>query len=249
MSSNKILIVEDNKEISDILAEFLSEHGYETACAYNGREASLQLSQDAYIMILMDLMLPYKSGHDLIAELRQHSDVPVICLSAKSSLETRLEVLRMGADDYIVKPFDLNEVLVRIQVVLRRNRTHTDPEEGGDTGKKLCFQNLVLDVEGNCVWMKGNRMALTAKELGILRLFLEYPNKTFSKANIYETIWGEPYYYEDNTLNVHMSNLRNKLKRADGEYEYIETLWGIGYRLAGAEKERGMEPKDRAMPG
>lgn len=237
MCSNKILIVEDNKEISDILAEFLSEHGYDTQCAYNGREASAYLKDGAYSMILMDLMLPYKSGHDLIAELRLHSNVPVICLSAKSSLDTRLEVLRMGADDYILKPFDLDEVLVRIQVVLRRNGIQAEGAGELDNGKELCFQNLVLDVDGKCAVMKGIPMALTAKELAILQLFLEYPNKTFSKANIYETIWGEPYYYEDNTLNVHMSNLRRKLKKADGEHEYIETVWGIGYRLAVVNNE------------
>lgn len=235
MSVNKILIVEDNKEISDILAEFLSEHGYETECVYNGREASAHLRNNEYGMILMDLMLPYKSGDDLIVELRLHSNVPVICLSAKSNLETRLEVLRMGADDYILKPFDLDEVLVRIQVVLRRNGVPADSSRESESGKRITVGNLVLDVDGNCAAMKGIPLALTAKELAILQLFLEYPNKTFSKANIYETIWGEPYFYEDNTLNVHMSNLRSKLKKADGEHDYIETVWGIGYRLAGRD--------------
>lgn len=235
MDTTRILIVEDNKEISDILAEFLSKHGCVAECVYNGRDASVRLKNNEYNMILMDLMLPYKTGNDLIEELRKRSNVPVICLSAKSDLETRLEVLRMGADDYILKPFDLDEVLVRMEVVLRRSNTAAEllPELGN--GKQFTFQNLVLDADGNCAAMKGIPLALTAKELAILQLFLEYPNKTFSKANIYETIWGEPYFYEDNTLNVHMSNLRSKLKKADSEHEYIETVWGIGYRLAAKE--------------
>lgn len=224
-----ILIVEDNREISDMLSAFLTDNGYQVECAYDGREAAESMRIKEYTLILMDLMLPYKSGSDLIRELRTHSNVPVICLSAKSGMETRLEVLRMGADDYILKPFDLNEVLVRIEVVLRRSHAKTEKDSGG---KQLTFKNLVLDVEGKTAFIGGKPLPLTAKELAILQLLLEYPNKTFSKANIYEAIWQEPYYYEDNTLNVHMSNLRNKLKKADNGEEYIDTVWGIGYRLS-----------------
>lgn len=232
MSKKNILIVEDNREISDMLSAFLSANGYETECAYNGKEAAACLKNKEYTLILMDLMLPYCSGNDLIKELRTHSTVPVICLSAKSGIETRLEVLRLGADDYILKPFDLNEVLVRIEVVLRRSNGYTGQLEKNKPDQKLVFKNLVLDAAGKCTSIKGTPLSLTAKELAILQLFLEYPNKTFSKANIYETIWQDTYYYEDNTLNVHMSNLRNKLKKADESEEYIDTVWGIGYRLA-----------------
>lgn len=231
MNRKRLLIVEDNQEISAMLEAFLSDHGYETECAYNGRDASACLVNREYSLILMDLMLPYKSGNDLIGELRKHSDVPVICLSARSNLETRLEVLRMGADDYILKPFDLDEVLVRMEVVLRRSSV--DTEKGETKGRQLYIHNLVLDLDEHHAYMAGIPLSLTAKELAILQLLMEYPKKTFSKANIYEAVWQEPYYYEDNTLNVHMSNLRNKLKKADAENEYIETVWGIGYRLAG----------------
>ncbi len=137
----------------------------------------------------------------------------------------------MGADDYILKPFDLDEVLVRIEVVLRRSNVAA--EKSDKSGRLLCIHKLVLNPEENHVAIEGIPLALTAKELAILQLLMEHPKKTFSKANIYEAVWQEPYYYEDNTLNVHMSNLRNKLKRADPENEYIETVWGIGYRLAG----------------
>ena len=238
MNEYTILIVEDNREISDMLSAFLTENGYQTECAYNGREAALCLKNKEYTLILMDLMLPYRSGNDLIKELRTRSNVPVICLSAKSGMETRLEVLRMGADDYILKPFDLNEVLVRIEVVLRRSNTGTKPVDTEDGDKKLAFKNLILNIDGKCAFMNDTPLSLTAKELAILQLFMEYPNKTFSKANIYEAIWNEPYYYEDNTLNVHMSNLRNKLKKADNGNEYIDTVWGIGYRLAKNEIEK-----------
>lgn len=235
--NRRILIVEDHRDISDMLSAFLTEHGYEAECAYNGREASALLKDKVYTLILMDLMLPYKGGAELISELRSHSDTPVICLSAKSGMETRLEVLKMGADDYILKPFDLNEVLVRIEVVLRRSThsgepgTGSESESGSDKGGSV-FACGGLKLYGNehRVEYQGNNIALTSKELQILQLLLEHPTKTYTKANLYESVWQDVYYYEDNTINVHVSNLRNKLKKATG-HDYIETVWGIGYRL------------------
>lgn len=230
----KILIVEDHRDISDLLSSFLAENGYEAECAYNGREASDLLRDKAYALILMDLMLPYKGGTALISELRSRSDTPVICLSAKSGMETRLEVLKMGADDYILKPFDLNEVLVRIEVVLRRSRyageQNTGTKADRDGGRVFACGALQLYDAEHRVEYQGNNIALTSKELQILKLLLEHPTKTYSKANLYESVWQDVYYYEDNTINVHVSNLRNKLKRATG-HDYIETVWGIGYRL------------------
>lgn len=232
----RILIVEDHRDISDMLSAFLAEHGYEAECAYNGREASDLLRNQAYALILMDLMLPYKGGAVLISELRSRSDTPVICLSAKSGMETRLEVLKMGADDYILKPFDLNEVLVRIEVVLRRIRyaegQNAGTKAGRDSGRVFACGALQLYDAEHRVEYQGNNIALTSKELQILKLLLKHPTKTYSKANLYESIWQDVYYYEDNTINVHVSNLRNKLKKATG-HDYIETVWGIGYRLRG----------------
>lgn len=222
----RLLIVEDDREINQMLSEFLTGNGYLVDCAYNGREASAVMKQGEYDLILMDLMLPYKSGTDLIKELRLDCDVPVIVLSAKSMMETRLEVLRMGADDYIMKPFDLDEVLVRIEVVLRRGEKNMKEET-----QQLICRDLILDIDRNQVAIKGQEILLTAKEFSILQLLLANPEKTFTKANLFEAVWQEPYYQEDNTLNVHMSNLRNKLKKAGNGEEYIETVWGIGYRV------------------
>ena len=149
---------------------------------------------------------------------------PVIVLSAKSMMETRLEMLRAGADDYILKPFDLDEVLVRIGAVMRRSGITTKKEETLSCGK------LVFDTEDNSVSYDGNPVSLTAKEMQLLKLFMQYPKKVYTKANLYETVWNDTYYYEDNTINVHVSNLRSKLKKASGT-DFIETVWGIGYRL------------------
>ena len=220
----RILIVEDDKEINKLLSEFLREQGFEITAVFDGREASKRLKEE-YDLILMDLMLPYKPGEILVRELREFSKVPVIVLSAKSMMETRLEVLRMGADDYILKPFDLNEVLVRMEVVLRR----TAPEK---EGKVFHCGELTFYVEENRVGFGDKTISLTQKELLLLKLLMENPKKTFSKANLYEAVWQDVYYYEDNTINVHMSNLRSKLKKETGK-DYVETVWGIGYKLKG----------------
>jgi len=230
MNKKKLLIVEDNRDISRMLAEFLVEHGYDVECAYEGRQASGFIKNNEYDIILMDLMLPYKSGDSLIKELRERGDTPVICLSAKSGMDTRLEVLRMGADDYILKPFDLNEVLVRIEVVLRRSGAGNGVYDENGRGRTVSAGELIFFIEENRVEYQGKNINLTSKELHILRLLMEQPTKTFTKANLYESVWKDVYYYEDNTINVHVSNLRGKLKKATGN-DYIETVWGIGYRI------------------
>ena len=234
----KVLIVEDDREIRSLLKNFLLENEFEVAEAKDGNAASTLIAQEEYNIILMDMMLPYKSGDVLIKELRSLKDsarskTPVIVLSAKTMKDTRLEVLRMGADDYIIKPFDLDEVLVRIEVVLRRSESEAEDAVGEETDSSQCLEHngLVLNKELNSVTYEGSPVKLTLKELQLLELFLKNPQKTFTKANLYETVWEDTYYYEDNTVNVHMSNLRSKLKKATGQ-EFIETVWGIGYKLA-----------------
>ena len=202
------------------------------------------IADETYDIILMDMMLPFKSGDILIKELRESDDsekrnTPVIVLSAKTMKDTRLEVLRMGADDYIIKPFDLDEVMVRIEVVLRRSEGLAGGAASDDAGDKaaqlsggtLEHNGVVFNKSLNAVFYNGTPIKLTAKEMQLLELFMENPLKTFTKANLYEAVWNDTYYYEDNTINVHMSNLRNKLKKISGK-EFIETVWGIGYKLS-----------------
>lgn len=229
-----ILVVEDDREIRELLKNFLVEKGYTLEEAENGKVASELIEKERYDIILMDMMLPYKSGDVLIKELRSSQDVkksktPVIVLSAKTMMDTRLDVLRMGADDYIIKPFDLNEVLVRIEVVLRRTEG-TELSSNSESAVVYSHKGIELNTELNTVTYNGEMLKLTSKELQLLELFLKNPLKTFTKANLYEAVWNDTYIYEDNTINVHMSNLRSKLKKATGE-EYIETVWGIGYKL------------------
>lgn len=226
MEKIKILVVEDGKEINQLLCDYLNKQGYETISAMQGLEAVSTFREHKDIaLVLLDIMLPYQSGDSVLAKIREKSDVPVIMLSAKDGVQTKIDTIRLGADDYITKPFDLDEVLVRIEAILRR--TNKKPETAS---KILTFKNMKIDCEAKTVTVKDNILELTSKEYAILELLLTYPNKMFSKANLFESIWNEPYFNGDTTLKVHMSNLRNKIRTFDEE-EYIETIWGMGYRL------------------
>lgn len=225
----KILTVEDDKEINRLICDYLSSQGYETLSALNGLDAvrTVHEQKDLSLMIL-DLMLPFQSGDMVLDKIREFSDIPVIVVSAKSETRSKIELIRMGADDYLTKPFDLDELLVRVEAVLRRYEVNS-----GHVSKNrvLTYKNLVLDLMSGTATVFGNTVVLTSKEFAILELMLNNPEKLWSKANIFESVWGENYLSDDNTVRVHMSNIRNKLKIFDNENEYIETVWGMGYRL------------------
>ncbi len=237
--TREVLIVEDDGEIRKLLADFLSGRGMSVTEAKNGDDAYALIQEKDFDMILLDMMLPFRSGEELIDVLRGNKSregntyTPVIVISAKTDLDTRLKAIQAGADDYITKPFDLNEVYVRIEAVLRRS-------EGGEYVKTeekevLTAAGLTYDITGNEVSYGGKQIKLTAKEMKLLLLFMQNPRKTFSKANLYSSVWEDEYIYEDNTINVHMSNLRKKLFEASGK-DVIETVWGIGYRLKEGEE-------------
>ena len=232
----KILVVEDDNEIRQLLKTFLEKNGYTVVTAKNGIDGLHLFEKEQDIsLLLLDIMLPYKGGDGLLSDIRRMSDVPVIMISAKSMVQTKVDIMRMGADDYITKPFDLDEVLVRIEALLRRSAIRGKIDSVSDSilnasGKTYTFKNLVLNTDAKQVLVKGNVLNLTAKEYAILELMLSNPKKLFSKANLFESVWDEEYVPEDSTLKVHISNLRTKLKEYDDE-EYIETVWGMGYKL------------------
>ena len=222
----KILIAEDDREINRLISDYLSTQDYETASVYNGLDALRYVREGDFSLILLDLMLPYKSGDMVLSGIREFSDIPVIIVSAKSETHSKIDLMRLGADDYITKPFDLDELLVRIEAVLRRTHGKVKNDE-----EKLTYKNIVLDISAGQAYVCGKPLQLTGKEFAILALMLKNPSKLWSKSALFESVWGEPYFGDDNTIKVHMSNIRAKLKAADAGEEYIETVWGMGYRL------------------
>ncbi|MBE6862373.1 MAG: response regulator transcription factor [Ruminococcus sp.] len=225
----KILVVEDDKEINRLIRDCLSDNGYETISAENGLEAVRIVREGNDIsLVLLDLMLPFQSGDTVLRKVREFSDIPVIVVSAKSMVQSKVDAIRMGADDYITKPFDLDELIVRVEAVLRRAL------KSGNTSEKaecLSYKNLVLDRKSASAAVNGKPLSLTVKEYAILELLLMNPKKLFSKSNLFESVWNEPYFNEDTTVKVHMSNIRSKIKKLDPDEEYIETVWGMGYKL------------------
>lgn len=224
----KILTAEDDREINRLICEYLSSQGYETLSALNGLDAVRMVrEQEDISLLILDLMLPFQSGDMVLTKIREFTDIPVIVVSAKSDTRSKIDLIRMGADDYLTKPFDLDELLVRVEAVLRRY----DAKSAQDEVKLLTCKNLTLDVTAGTVTVCGSVMSLTGKEFSILELMLQSPRKLWSKANLFESVWGESYISDDKTVKVHMSNIRQKLKKLDPNNEYIETVWGMGYRL------------------
>ncbi len=220
----RILIIEDEKDVNQLLAQTLQGNGYETVSARNGLDGISALQSQRFDMVLLDLMLPFKSGDEVLKEIRKDSDIPVIVISAKDLVGTKIDLLTLGADDYITKPFDLGEVTARVISNLRRYHKK-------EQNKQLSYKELTLDTESKTLAVNGAALELTAKEYGIMELFLQSPSKVFSKSYLYETIWGYEYLGDENVIKTHISNLRSKLKNYS-ETEYIETVWGLGYRLA-----------------
>lgn len=220
-----ILIIEDNKDVNDMLKEALTDGGYSVWSAYTGVEGLSKIKNETYDLILLDIMLPFKSGDEVLREAREFSDVPIIIISAKDMVSTKIDLLKLGADDYITKPFDLGEVAARIETTLRRTRKLAQAQ------KVYKYKDLTLDANGKRLTVNEKEIELTAKEYLIMELLIKNRNKTFSKANLYETIWEDEYLGDDNAVKTHLSNLRSKLKAANASEDYIETVWGLGYRL------------------
>lgn len=221
----EILIVEDNPDIHSMLTESLTKQGYQVSSAYSGTEAKMMLEMNKYDLILLDLMLPGMSGEELLQHFRQKTLTPVIVMSAKGSIESKVDVLEMGANDYVVKPFDLRELTARIQVQL--NQQHGETREESQT---LDIQGLVFDLDNKSLSYQDEEINLTRKEAKIIELFLKHPKKIFTKEEIYQQAWDDYYMGDDKTINVHVSNIRKKLLDQTGE-EWIETVWGVGFRL------------------
>ena len=225
--NNNILVVEDDWDINGLLCKILSQHGYNVRSAYSGSEAKMCIEQFDYDLILLDLMLPGISGEELISDIRKEKLMPIIVISAKTSSQDKISVLKMGADDFISKPFDINEVLARVEAQLRRYIEFS----GNISSNKLSYKNLVLDTDSKQVFVNEKEINLTVREFNILELLLKNQNKVFTRANLFESVWNDQFMGDDNTVNVHISNLRAKISKADKDNENNQTVWGIGFKL------------------
>lgn len=224
----KILIIEDDNDINNLVQAILAKEGFEVISAFSGTEGALRLKMDKVDLIICDLMLPGLSGEEFIEKTREKYNMPIIALTAKGSLEDKVNVLGLGADDYVTKPFEPKELIARVKAQLRR--IGMIEKETVDENKVLQFKDLTLDSDSMVAKLNGQKLNLTSHEFQILEVMFKNPKKVFSKDALYEAVWKQGYYGEDNTISVHISNIRKKIQQITNE-EYISTVWGIGFRL------------------
>ena len=236
----RILVIEDDAAINDVVTTRLERAGHEVTQAFSGSEARLLLGGDdratrrgaGYDVVVCDLMLPGIAGEELVRLIRERdASTPVVVISARDAAADRVSLLRLGADDYLTKPFDLDELVARVEVQLR----HRDVAPSAAT---LRWRRWTLDPEARTLQVApgekgepGGTVTLTRIEFNILELLVRRPNKVFSKAELFELAWGEPFAGDDSTVAVHVSNIRAKL-RASGTDDYVRTVWGMGFKLA-----------------
>lgn len=225
----RVLVVEDDLSISDVVSSALAQDGYVCTCAYSGTEARMLFeSGSSFDIVLCDLMLPGLSGEELIARIRERCGVPILVASAKGEASDRVALLRMGADDYVVKPFDLDELLARIEALLRRSAAFRQPVS---TGRSMSFRRWSIDEESRGFTAAGASVHLTRTEFDIVCALVRHPKKVYTKRELFEIARNEEALSDEKTINTHVSNIRTKLK-GTGTEGYIGTVWGIGFKLS-----------------
>ncbi|GFN33469.1 response regulator transcription factor [Paenibacillus xylaniclasticus] len=234
-----LLLIEDDRQIVEMLQSYLTKEGYEVAVAMNGLDGIDAFKQHRFDLVIVDIMMPRLDGIEVIKQIRQGSSVPVIVMSAKDSDVDKAIGLGFGADDYIAKPFSLIELSARIKAAIRRATTYSysssHPDRQFNTASSIhTFGALRIDLDNFSASMNGVDLKLTAKEFDILMLFVLNPNRVFTKAQLFGFIWNEEYYGDENVINVHIRRLREKIEIDPSKPQLIKTLWGIGYRWEGA---------------
>lgn len=221
--SFKILVVDDEAQMRDLLVSNLQKENYQTTTASNGQEALEQMQRDTFHLVLLDVMMPEMDGLTACMRIREFSNVPIIMLTARSDELDRIHGLKIGADDYITKPFSPRELLARIEATLRRSHRFTV-----DQSATLTIGKLELDTESRSVHVSGKPISLTRKEFDLLHLFVQNNDKVFSREQLLDQIWGADYIGNLRTVDTHIKTLRLKLGEAGGS---IQTVWGIGYKF------------------
>ena len=219
----KILIVEDEANIRELLRLYLEREGYTVLEAENGVEGIKKWKSDKPDMLLLDVMMPVMDGWAVCREIRAESDVPIIMLTAKGETADRVSGLEMGADDYIVKPLEMPEVIARVRAVFRRMAPDDAPE-------KLSFDNLVIDKQAYDLVIKGKRVDAPPKEIELLFFLASSPNRVFTRAQLLDDVWGFDYFGDTRTVDVHVKRLREKLEGVSDKWE-LKTVWGVGYKF------------------
>jgi len=228
--NNKILIIEDDIAISEMVKNYLTKDGFVVVTAFDGEEGIVKYLNDDFDLVVLDLMMPKLDGMETMKLIRDKSSVPILIMSAKDSDVDKAVGLGLGADDYITKPFSMIEISARIKAGIRRATKYSGNQKV-EENVPVKMGSIAIDLDNFLVIKNGQSVQLTFKEFEILKLFINNPNRVFTKAQIYSFVWKEEYYGDENVINVHMRRLREKIEDDPSNPQYIKTLWGIGYKL------------------
>jgi len=222
----KVLVVEDDKDIVQIIKLYVESQDIEVLVAYNGEQALQIISETKIDLLVSDVMMPLMNGFELVKKVRETLNIPVIIISAKDQSSDKILGLNLGADDYITKPFDPLEVVARINAQLRRKKEYNQ-----DESRIITLRELTLDLEALEFRKSDEVINLTATEFKIIRLLMSHPGMIYTKTQIYEQVMGDYFESDENTLMVHISNLRNKIEDDPKNSTYIKTIRGLGYKI------------------
>ncbi|SFE83178.1 DNA-binding response regulator, OmpR family, contains REC and winged-helix (wHTH) domain [Paenibacillus catalpae] len=226
----KVLVIEDDVMMRDMLSMYLSEEGYSVRQAGTGEEG-LQIVQDFVPdVVLLDLMLPDRDGMEVCASIRERSHVPIMILSMKSEVSERVQALKAGADDYMCKPFSMHEMTARVEALIRRSHFSTAEIASGEEAEEIDFAPIQLDAERRMLLVRGKLIETTFSEFEMMKLFLSHPGKVFSREELINTIRGFDSFVTDRAIDVHIVNLRKKIEQNPKEPRLIRTVWGFGYK-------------------
>lgn len=231
--SKKILIIEDDADIQMIEEAYLQAAGFQTETAADGEEAEMMLEQSDFDLILLDLMLPGKSGYDICKEIREKLDIPILMVTARTESIDKIRGLGLGADDYIAKPFDPAELVARVHANLRQYERLVKKNKADDTPEteEICIQDIRIQVNNWKVYKAGKEIRLPNREFELLKFLAMNPNIVFSKEQLFEKIWGYDYLGDSATVMVHINRIRDKIEDDSKNPKILETVWGVGYRL------------------
>ena len=222
--ARNILVVEDDRNISDLIRMYMEKEGVEVRSAYDGGKAIEEFEKQAPDLVLLDIMLPVMDGWAVCSKIRETSKVPIIMLTAKSEVNDRITGLEMGADDYIVKPFEMKELMARINAVLRRS------EIPDDTKKKLVFDKLIINLDSYELIVDGKKVDTPPKELELLYHLASTPNRVYTRNQLLDEVWGFDYFGDSRTVDVHIKRLREKVENVSDQWA-LKTVWGVGYKF------------------
>ncbi len=227
----KILIVDDDEHISELISLYLAKEGYDCHMVCDGESAIREQAAYQPDLILLDIMLPGMDGYEVCSEIRKSSNIPIIMLSAKGESFDKVHGLKMGADDYLAKPFDTKELLARIAAVLRRSGNQTaSPADARQTGEFVSYQNLTVNITTYSVTYHKKTLEMPPKELELLYFLASSPNQVFTREQLLNRIWGYDYIGDSRTVDVHIKRLREKFTET-GDNWSIATVWGVGYKF------------------